>query len=109
MAESEIYQSPFFERRKIMKLPPSAKFILYLLKLKGPMNRKKIIQETLMPDRTVGFALKLLLEEGFIQKEDPDKIKATNMKSKRKRKKQDRRIIHYGLVNMMLPYEFAEV
>ena len=107
MTESEVYHIPFYQQREIMKLPPSAKFILYLLKLKGPMNRKRIIQQTLMPDRTVGFALKLLLDKNLIYKEDPSESwKRTQ--GKRKRRRQDRRITNYNLVHAMLPYEMAE-
>jgi predicted transcriptional regulator len=109
MSESEVYHSPFYEERKVMKLPPSAKFIMYLLKLKGPMNRKRIIRETLMPDRTVGFALKLLLEEGFIKKEDPAITRKRTSEGKRRRKKIDHRITNYALTLPMFPYELAEV
>ncbi len=109
MNESEVYHSPFDQQRKVMSLPPSAKFILYLLKLKGPMNRKKIILETLMPDRTVGFALKLLLEENFIEKQDQDEIDMTHSNGKRKRRRQDRRITNYNLTSAYFPYEMAEV
>jgi hypothetical protein len=108
MSETEVYHTQFYQQRKLMKLPPSAKFILYLLKLKGPMNRKRIIQETLMPDRTVGFALKLLLNESLIEKEDPSVTLARSLKGKRRRKKQDRRITNYTLVSTILPYEMAE-
>ncbi|MHA1130643.1 MAG: hypothetical protein ACTSRC_17030 [Candidatus Helarchaeota archaeon] len=109
MTESLVYHSPFYDQRRVMKLPPSAKFILYLLKLKGPMNRKRLIQETLMPDRTVGFALKLLLNEQIIEKEDPAAARQRLPKGKRKRKRQDRRITNYTLTSSMHTYEFAEV
>ena len=107
MTENEIYLSTFYQQRKIMKLPPSAKFIIYLLK-KGPMNRKRLIQETLMPDRTVGFALKLLLEEGFITKESSTFKTKKSSTEKSRRRRQDRRIINYNLVSSMFPPEMAE-
>ncbi len=97
--------SSFFQKREIMKLPPSAKFILYLLKFRGAMNRKRIIQETMMPDRTVGFALKLLLEKNLIRKEDPSLSQKTLATGRRKRRKRDRRITNYNLVNTILPFE----
>ncbi|MFX1296879.1 MAG: hypothetical protein ACFFD2_18735 [Promethearchaeota archaeon] len=108
MSENKVYRSSFYEQRKIMKLPPSAKFILFLLKLKGPMNRKKIIQESLMPDRTIGFALKLLLDKGLIKKEDPNSTSKSSSKGKRKYRKQDRRITNYSLASIILPYEVVE-
>ncbi|MHA1265488.1 MAG: hypothetical protein ACTSRS_09660 [Candidatus Helarchaeota archaeon] len=111
MIETDVYKLPFFQQREIMKLPPSAKFILYLLKHKGAMNRKRIIQETMMPDRTVGFALKLLLEKRIIQKEDPkyatNDLQTSSIR-RRKRRKQDRRITNYNLVSTILPYQLAE-
>lgn len=108
MTETDVYHLPFYQQREILKLPPSAKFILYLLKLKGSMNRKRIIQETLMPDRTVGFALKMLLEKNIIQKEDPSVARRVSSQGRRKRHKQDRRITNYNLVNALLPYQLAE-
>ena len=95
----------FFQKRVIMKLPPSAKFIMYLLKFRGSMNRKRIIQETMMPDRTVGFALKLLLEKNLIRKEDPSLNPKPSTAGRRKRRKRDRRITNYNLINTILPFE----
>ncbi|TFG05530.1 MAG: hypothetical protein EU536_01445 [Promethearchaeota archaeon] len=91
-----------------MKLPPSAKFIVYLLKFKGSMNRKSIIQETMMPDRTVGFALKLLLEKSLIHKEQPD-FNQRRGSSGRRRRKRDRRITNYNLTNNLLPFDLLGV
>ena len=112
MTETEVledtYSLPFYKQREILRLPPSAKFILYLLKLKGPMNRKRIIQETLMPDRTVGFALKLLLERNIVRKEDPSVSNRFTAHGRRKKRKIDRRITNYNLVHTMLPFELAE-
>ena len=97
--------SHFYQKREIMRLPPSAKFIMYLLRMKGAMNRKRIIQETLMPDRTVGFALKLLLEKNLIKKEDRDGIMNPSSGQRRRRHKRDRRITKYNLISSILPYE----
>ncbi|MHA1263862.1 MAG: hypothetical protein ACTSRS_01385 [Candidatus Helarchaeota archaeon] len=98
----------FFQKREIMKLPPSAKFILYLLKFRGPLNRKRIIQETMMPDRTVGFALKMLLEKQLIKKEEPDYSPNKFSGGRRKRRKRDRRITNYNLVQTLLPFEMLD-
>ena len=110
MVENEIKHTLVYDQRKILELPPSAKFILYLLKLKGPMNRKWIIQETMMPDRTVGFALRLLLHEGLIERESYDDTRQRVAAQGRRRvRKQDRRITNYTLVSTLMPYEMIEV
>jgi hypothetical protein len=58
-----------FQRyKKLSNLPPSAKFILYILKNKGILNRKTIEYETMLPKRTIGAALTLLLEKALILK-----------------------------------------
>ncbi|HUX98097.1 MAG TPA: hypothetical protein VMV49_00965 [Candidatus Deferrimicrobium sp.] len=106
MSEIEMYHIPFEQQRELQELPPSAKFIIFLLKTKGSMNRKKIIEETLMPDRTVGFALRLLLQKRLIKKEDPNDMNLFGVKHKRHRK--DKRIINYNLVSTMLSYGMAE-
>ena len=54
--------------QKILDLPPAAKFILYILDVKRCLNRTEIIRETLLPKRTVGSALILLTENGFVEK-----------------------------------------
>lgn len=97
----------FFQKREVMKLPPSAKFILYLLKVKGPLNRKRIIKETMMPDRTVGFALKKLLDKNLIQKVNLDNSEYHLSKKRHKRRKQDRRITNYNLISTILPIQFV--
>ena len=75
--------------RDIYNLPPSAKFILYVLNKKGATSRKDIISETLLSSRTVGHALKLLLESKLIEK-----VKPTREKPK---SKVDNRIVKYKL------------
>jgi hypothetical protein len=95
---------PYLQKREINQLPPSAKFIVYLLKMKGTLNRKEIIQNTMMPDRTVGFALKLLKEKRLIEIVDPRTLIA-NISQRRKRHiKPDRRITNYKLVSTVVPY-----
>ena len=57
--------------RAIYNLPPSAKFILYILNRKGETSRKEIINETLLSSRTVGHALKVLLDSNLVEKLKP--------------------------------------
>jgi len=63
--------------RKIYNAPPSAKYIYRLLELIGPMSRTEIEEESLLPPRTVGYALRILLEKRLI-------IKTRNPRDKRK-------------------------
>jgi NAD+ kinase len=49
-------------------LPPSAKLVLKVLEYKGWLTQKEIIEETLLPSRTVRYALSLLISEGLINK-----------------------------------------
>jgi DNA-binding MarR family transcriptional regulator len=51
-----------------MSLPPSSKFILYLLKRLGPLPLKDIVRKSLLPKRTVVYSLKRLNEEDFVRK-----------------------------------------
>lgn len=54
--------------KKLISLPPSSKFILYLLKRTGPLNQRQIIKKSLLPKRTVVYSLKKLGEREFIRK-----------------------------------------
>ncbi|MHA1462181.1 MAG: MarR family transcriptional regulator [Candidatus Heimdallarchaeota archaeon] len=47
-------------------LPPSANFVFYVLDRKGPMARYRILDETNLPDRTLGYALDSLLKKGLV-------------------------------------------
>ena len=95
-------ETRFHLKREIFGLPPSAKFILFLLRTKGPLNRKQIIQETLMPERTVGFAMKKLLEKSLIQKVDPNYSRYNNSQQKKKYRKYDRRCITYAISSPLI-------
>lgn len=75
--------------RDLYNLPPSAKFVLYILSSKGAISRKELIDQTLLSSRTIGHALRVLLEEGYIKKE--------KLKKKHRRHKVDKRIVKYAL------------
>ncbi|MHA2162389.1 MAG: hypothetical protein ACXAEB_09770 [Candidatus Thorarchaeota archaeon] len=49
-------------------LPPSAKLVLKVLEYKGQLTQKGIIEETMLPSRTVRYALSLLISEGLVSK-----------------------------------------
>lgn len=69
MIVEDIYTvSNYEERAELISLPPSSKFILYLIKQRGPLKEKEIINKTLLPKRTVAYALRKLQERNFIRK-----------------------------------------
>ena len=49
-------------------LPPSAKLVLKVLEYQGQLSQKEIIEETMLPSRTVRYALSLLMSEGVVMK-----------------------------------------
>ena len=69
MIRSEMYAlRDYSSRERLNSLPPSCKYILYILKRTGPLNQQNIIKRSLLPKRTVVFSLKKLSEEDFIRK-----------------------------------------
>ncbi|MHA1930680.1 MAG: MarR family transcriptional regulator, partial [Candidatus Thorarchaeota archaeon] len=49
-------------------LPPSAKLILKVLEYNEELTQKQIIEESMLPPRTVRYALSLLISDGLIKK-----------------------------------------
>jgi DNA-binding MarR family transcriptional regulator len=69
MIVEDLYSiSNYEEKNTLISLSPSSKFILYLLKQRGPLKEREIIKKTLLPKRTVAYALKRLQENNFIKK-----------------------------------------
>ncbi|MEM2794768.1 MAG: helix-turn-helix domain-containing protein, partial [Thermofilaceae archaeon] len=52
----------------LLEMPPSAKFVLKILEIKGPMSVKELADETMLPERTVRYALSELLRRGLVRK-----------------------------------------
>jgi NAD+ kinase len=50
------------------ELPPSAKLVLKVLEYQEQLSQKEIIEETMLPPRTVRYALALLMSEGLVIK-----------------------------------------
>jgi DNA-binding transcriptional ArsR family regulator len=74
--------------RRLLKLPPSAKFILYILNEKRrELSRKELINQTLLSSRTIGHSLKILLEMNLIERKKPRPKKGSY----------DRRLVKYVL------------
>jgi DNA-binding MarR family transcriptional regulator len=66
--EDKYFVSNYEEKISLYSLSPSSKFILYLLKQRGPLSQMDILKKTLLPKRTVAYALKKLQENKFIAK-----------------------------------------
>ena len=73
--EDKYSVSNYEEMINLYSLSPSSKFILYLLKQRGPLSQIEILKKSLLPKRTVAYALKKLQENQFIKKfkDDSDK------------------------------------
>lgn len=68
IVEDKYYVSNYEEKNSLYSLSPSSKFILYLLKQKGPLTQMDLLQKTLLPKRTIAYALKKLQDNHFIKK-----------------------------------------
>jgi DNA-binding MarR family transcriptional regulator len=55
--------------QKLMDLPPSAKLVFWVIDREGPVTQKRIAEETLLPKRTVRYALGRLTEINVITEE----------------------------------------
>lgn len=54
-----------FEER-LRELPPSAKLVAKVLEIEGPLAQGQLAEESLLPDRTVRYALNRLEEAGLV-------------------------------------------
>ena len=68
IVEDKYFVLNYQEKINLYSLSPSSKFILYLLKQRGPLNQMEILKKSLLPKRTVAYALKKLQENNFIRK-----------------------------------------
>lgn len=68
IVEDKYFVSNHEEIDNLYSLSPSSKFLLYLLKQRGPLSQIEIIKKTLLPKRTVAYALKKLQEKNFVKK-----------------------------------------
>jgi len=66
--EDKYFIGDYEQKTNLFSLSPSSKFILYLLKQRGPLKQQEIIEKTLLPKRTTAYALKKLQEKNFIKK-----------------------------------------
>ncbi|MBY8988787.1 MAG: MarR family transcriptional regulator [Candidatus Lokiarchaeota archaeon] len=68
IVEDTYFIANYEQKLDLFSLSPSSKFILYLLKQRGPLKQQAIIDKTLLPKRTTAYALKKLQEKNFIKK-----------------------------------------
>ena len=68
IVEDKYVVSNYEEMNTLISLSPSSKFILYLLKQSGPLSKGVILNKSLLPKRTVAYALRILQEKNFIKK-----------------------------------------
>ena len=54
--------------KELIKMPPSAKLVMKVLEYEGPLTQRDIVKKTLLPPRTVRYALSILLRKGIISK-----------------------------------------
>ena len=64
-ATDDLSESEFRER--LRELPPSAKLVVKVLETDGPLPPGELAEESLLPDRTVRYALNRLDEEELIE------------------------------------------
>jgi DNA-binding MarR family transcriptional regulator len=53
-------------RDRLRELPPSAKLVAKVLDDESPLSQGQLAQESLLPDRTVRYALNRLEEQGLV-------------------------------------------
>jgi DNA-binding transcriptional ArsR family regulator len=53
-------------RERLRELPPSAKLIAKVLETESPLSQGALAEQSLLPDRTVRYALNRLDEEGLV-------------------------------------------
>ncbi|MFB6267019.1 MAG: winged helix-turn-helix domain-containing protein [Halodesulfurarchaeum sp.] len=53
-------------RERLRELPPSAKLVAKVLETEAPLSQGQLAEESLLPDRTVRYALNRLNEAGLV-------------------------------------------
>jgi DNA-binding MarR family transcriptional regulator len=53
-------------RERLRELPPSAKLVAKVLEMDAPLSQAQVAEESLLPDRTVRYALTRLEERGLV-------------------------------------------
>jgi DNA-binding GntR family transcriptional regulator len=53
-------------RERLRELPPSAKLVAKVLETESPLSQGQLAEESLLPDRTVRYALNRLEDSGLV-------------------------------------------
>ncbi|MFT4891749.1 MAG: DNA-binding MarR family transcriptional regulator [Halobacteriales archaeon] len=53
-------------RERLRDLPPSAKLVAKVLEIESPLSQGQVAEESLLPDRTVRYALNRLEDEDLV-------------------------------------------
>ena len=53
-------------RERLRELPPSAKLVAKVLETEAPLSQGQLAEESLLPDRTVRYALNRLEDEDLV-------------------------------------------
>jgi DNA-binding MarR family transcriptional regulator len=54
-------------RERLSDLPPSAKLVAKVLEIESPLSQGDLAEESLLPDRTVRYALNRLADENLVE------------------------------------------
>jgi len=54
-------------RERLRELPPSAKLVAKVLEVDSPLSQGDLAEESLLPDRTVRYALSRLSDVGLVE------------------------------------------
>lgn len=54
-------------RERLRELPPSAKLVAKVLETTAPLSQGRLAEESLLPDRTVRYALNRLEDEDLVE------------------------------------------
>ncbi len=54
-------------RERLRELPPSAKLVAKVLEINSPLSQAQLAEQSLLPDRTVRYALTRLEEHGLVR------------------------------------------
>ena len=54
-------------KERLRELPPSAKLVAKVLEADGPLPQGDLAEESLLPDRTVRYALNRLEDNGLVE------------------------------------------
>jgi DNA-binding MarR family transcriptional regulator len=65
-ASGEVLMSDEQFRERLRELPPSAKLVAKVLETEAPLSQGRLAEESLLPDRTVRYALNRLEEADLV-------------------------------------------